>query len=144
MNAILDSLSLTRAGVVALRTVPKSWGREEIFVDEPYCVKKLIYTHVGVASSLHYHERKHETFVVLSGVFTLITQERADEGVPVTSTRLITIGDLVVLPPGVAHRLRLREAQLHSRCGVILECSTADDPQDCVRLVASESPRGIS
>lgn len=138
MNAVLDSLSLTRAGAVPLRTVPKLWGREEIYVEDPYCVKKLIYTHIGQASSLHYHERKHETFVVLRGVFTLTTQERPADGAPITSTRLITIGDVVMLPPGFAHRLRLREAELHSRCGVILECSTRDDPQDCVRLVQSE------
>lgn len=109
--------------------VLKSWGREEIIHNGEYCCKKLIYTQT-IASSFHYHEKKHETFVVLSGKF----QVRVSPwlyGIK-EMVGVYWPGDFIVLPPGTRHRVRCLEP------GVILEASTHDDPSDCVRLIPSE------
>lgn len=102
--------------------VEKSWGYEEVLVNDQYCCKLLVYTR-PIASSLHYHEKKHETFVVLSGHFLL-----NDGG----HKREIGPGDHCVLPPGRYHKIRCRIP------GTIVEASTHDDPTDCVRLIPSE------
>jgi quercetin dioxygenase-like cupin family protein len=104
--------------------VHKSWGYEQRIFNGPYCVKLLVYTKRGIASSLHYHEKKQETFVFSSGEFML---EIGDEP-PVR----VGQGNFITLPPGTKHRVRCILP------GVIVECSTFDDPKDCVRLVPSE------
>ncbi len=108
----------------------KSWGREELITNGEYCMKLLVYTR-RIASSLHYHERKHETFYVCSGVFEL---ERWGDptGEVKTHMRLVR-DDRVILPPGTPHRIRCEVE------GVIVEASTRDDPTDCVRIERSEA-----
>ena len=106
--------------------IEKNWGYEEILHNGDYCCKLLVYTK-PIASSLHYHERKHETFVVNSGSFRLTTGALADEH------RLLLPGDYVVLPPKMRHCIRCFAP------GTIVEASTHDYPEDCVRLVPSES-----
>ena len=103
--------------------VSKTWGHEEIIHNGAYCCKKLVYTR-AISSSLHYHEKKHETFVVGSGQFELEIQ-----GV----LRIMKPGDSEVVPPLVAHRLRCVVP------GTVFEASSHDDPEDCVRLVPSET-----
>lgn len=102
----------------------KSWGYEELVYNDQYCCKLLVYTKEGIASSLHYHEKKTETFVVTSGLFIIEVEGklhlRCDPGWHIT------------LPPGTKHRIRC------IRRGVIVECSTYDAPDDCVRLEPSE------
>jgi mannose-6-phosphate isomerase-like protein (cupin superfamily) len=110
--------------------VEKSWGYEEIIHNGDYCCKKLVYTR-QIASSLHYHNKKHECFVVCAGRFTL---EIGDE------FREIGPGDTVVIPSGTKHRLGyLGGGWDFGRMGVISEASSHDDPEDCVRLVPSET-----
>jgi quercetin dioxygenase-like cupin family protein len=104
-------------------TVAKSWGREEIVYNREYCSKKLIYER-KISSSLHYHQFKHETFVVLSGKFELEL---------VGQMRTLKQMDYHVLPPFTPHRIRCVEL------GTILEASTHDDPADCIRLIPSET-----
>ncbi len=105
--------------------VPKSWGYEEVIFNGPYCVKMLVYTKRGIASSLHYHKKKQETFVITSGEFLIEVNDnpafRAHQG------------NYLTLFPGDKHRIRCVQP------GVIVEASTHDDPEDCVRLVPSES-----
>ena len=102
--------------------IKKSWGYERIVYNELYCVKELVYTK-AISSSLHYHDLKHETFYVVSGAFSVEIM-----GLTLRMTR----GDSVVLPPKSPHRVRCLKP------GTILESSTHDDPNDCVRLVPSE------
>jgi quercetin dioxygenase-like cupin family protein len=106
--------------------IEKSWGYEEIIENGFYCCKLLVYTK-PIASSMHYHERKHETFVVQDGLFSLRVQPYSLEW------RFMEQGDYVVLPPGTVHQLRC-----HSP-GTIVEASTHDDPEDCIRLLPSET-----
>jgi mannose-6-phosphate isomerase-like protein (cupin superfamily) len=103
--------------------VEKSWGREERYWNYIYCVKKLIYNR-AIASSLHSHTFKHETFTVMSGVFEVQLP---------TCVRRMEAGDVVILPPGTLHRVRCLTP------GVILESSTHDDPSDCIRVLPSET-----
>lgn len=110
--------------------VEKSWGYEEIIHNGWYCCKKLVYTK-RVASSLHYHERKHETFVVATGLFAL--SRYLDDA----NSNIYRPGDFVVLPPKALHRIRCLEP------GFIVEASTQDDPDDCVRLVPSEKEEPV-
>ena len=117
---------------MAVKVVGKSWGFEKIIHngeegEGPYCMKLLVYMK-EIASSLHFHKAKHETFYVAHGVFELETQ--VDHRIKVE--RLST-GDSVVLPAGTIHRVRCL------KIGTIVEASTHDDPEDCVRLEASET-----
>jgi quercetin dioxygenase-like cupin family protein len=107
--------------------IPKPWGWEELIYNSPgkYCVKMLCYSVPGKASSLHYHEKKEETFVFTSGEFEIEINDYAPFRVKQ--------GNYLTLKPGDRHRVRC----IHP--GVIVECSTYDDPADCVRLVPSES-----
>lgn len=104
--------------------IDKSWGFERIIHNGAYCMKLLVYTK-RIASSLHYHELKHESFYVASGKFLF------DDDLG--RTQMLNPGDCIVLAPGMRHRLRCIEP------GTIVEASTRDDPQDCVRLIPSES-----
>lgn len=124
--------------MIPYKTVEKSWGHEAVYFGAPfssYCVKKLIYVH-RIASSLHYHERKHETFCVLKGRFRLevgpVGAGRGGEPI----FRTLIPGDVYILPPMTRHRLR----RTSKGTGVVLECSTADAPDDCVRIEPSEMP----
>jgi quercetin dioxygenase-like cupin family protein len=111
-----------------LPRVDKSWGYEELIYNEEYCTKLLVYTK-RIASSRHYHQNKKETFIVTSGKFVI---EIGEPNHPVMSSELYTPGDSITIPPGIVHRVRCIEP------GVIVECSTHDDPDDCVRLIPSE------
>lgn len=104
--------------------IEKSWGFERLIHNGAYCMKLLVYTK-RIASSLHYHVAKHESFYVASGKFVL---ENA-----MGPSQMMNPGDSVVLGPGAHHRLRCLEP------GTIVEASTHDDPEDCVRLIPSES-----
>jgi|HubBroStandDraft_5_1064220.scaffolds.fasta_scaffold469811_1 quercetin dioxygenase-like cupin family protein len=103
--------------------IEKSWGYENIIYNDEYCVKELVYTKT-IASSLHYHPLKHETFYCVSGVFHV---ELPGE------VRHLTAGQYVVIPANTPHRVRCTVP------GLILESSTHDDPEDCVRLIPSET-----
>ena len=107
-----------------MQRITKSWGFEEILENGPYCMKLLIYTK-PISSSLHYHERKSETFYVASGAFLL---ELDDE-----KAQAFNAGSAISIPAGTRHRVRCVVP------GVIVEASTHDDPDDCIRLVPSES-----
>lgn len=100
----------------------KSWGYEKVIVNDDYCMKLLVYLK-PIASSLHFHRKKHETFYIASGRFQI-----DHGGTPFTYLP----GDHLNIPPGLQHRVRCLEP------GVIVEASTHDDPDDCERLVPSE------
>lgn len=112
-----------RDGAAQMR-IEKSWGYEQVIHNGDYCCKKLVYTK-PIASSLHYHNDKHETFTVMNGIFSVTIDE--------DDSKVMTQGDTVVIPPRTRHRVRCISP------GTIIESSTHDYPQDCVRLVPSET-----
>jgi mannose-6-phosphate isomerase-like protein (cupin superfamily) len=112
--------------------IKKSWGYEEILYNGSHCMKLLVYEK-PIASSLHYHRVKHEVFWVASGEFELERQfSFSREYIPPTENRLVP-GDYVQIPPGTHHRIRCIKP------GTIVEGSTHDDPEDCVRIIPSET-----
>jgi quercetin dioxygenase-like cupin family protein len=104
--------------------IEKSWGYEQLIHNGNYCMKILVYVK-AIASSLHYHIFKEESFYVSSGIFEIETAG----GHP----RRLAPGDWVVIPRATEHRVRC----IHP--GIIVEASTHDDPLDCVRIVPSET-----
>lgn len=107
--------------------VDKSWGWEEVLTNGDYCCKKLVYTR-PTYSSMHYHNDKHETFVVATGRF--IIESGTTEKL---NPRTAVPGFSIVLPPKTVHRITCLEP------GFIVEASTHDRPEDCVRIVPSEA-----
>jgi quercetin dioxygenase-like cupin family protein len=122
--------------ISGLPRVDKLWGYEEMIHNDEYCAKLLVYTKPGKASSLHYHEGKKETFIITSGKFTIelavVDPKEEKPEALMCQSQVFEPGDSITLEPYIAHRVRCLEA------GVIVECSTHDDPDDCVRLVPSE------
>jgi mannose-6-phosphate isomerase-like protein (cupin superfamily) len=108
--------------------IEKAWGYEQVIYNGAYCMKLLVYTR-RIASSLHFHKGKHETFYVASGRFQIEIGLFGDLPIP----RPMGPGDGVVLEPLTCHRVRCLEP------GTIIEASTHDDPDDCVRLIPSET-----
>jgi hypothetical protein len=114
--------------------IPKIWGREIILHDGTYCCKLLQYDGVRT-SSRHYHENKHETFVVVKGLFEIEWYHLDDE-----SNRgegKLGPGAALVLQPRTVHRVKCL-----SPSGLIVEASSKEDPDDCVRLEPSVNPFG--
>lgn len=104
--------------------VEKTWGFEQIIHNGDYCCKLLVYRR-PIASSMHYHPKKHETFYIASGWFEVeIGNNRAEVMGPYQS---------IVIPPNTPHRVRCTIP------GTIVEASTHDDPEDVVRLIPSEA-----
>lgn len=105
-----------------MRTVPKPWGREEIFAENERYAGKLLHLSAGHALSLQYHEKKDETIYVLEGEVGLEVEEDG-----AMRTRVLTRGEAYRIRPGVRHRMRA------SKPCVILEVSSPE-LDDVVRL----------
>jgi mannose-6-phosphate isomerase-like protein (cupin superfamily) len=105
-----------------MRTVPKPWGREEIFAENERYAGKILHLSAGQALSLQYHERKDETLYVLEGELGLEVEEDG-----AMRTRLMAPGQAYRIRPGTRHRLRAE------RPCVILEVSSPE-LDDVVRL----------
>ena len=58
-----------------MRTVPKPWGREEIFAENERYAGKVLHLSGGHSLSLQYHERKDEPLYVLEGDVLLEVEE---------------------------------------------------------------------
>lgn len=98
------------------------WGYQLRFVNEAeYCGKMLVLTN-GTSGSLHYHEKKKESFVVLHGVVWVGWKD----GTGIMLYR----GDSVTIPRRRAHRM----ARQCSDPSIILEVSTHDDDNDTYRV----------
>jgi quercetin dioxygenase-like cupin family protein len=104
--------------------IDKLWGHEEVIANhELYCLK-LLHLKQGARSSLHYHEKKDETFYCLSGWARL------------------RLGDATYELRPHAH-VRIFPTQPHSFYGVedtvLIEVSTHHDDMDVVRIEPSEA-----
>jgi mannose-6-phosphate isomerase len=78
-----------------VKIIPKPWGKEIWFADQPEYAGKILHIKKGHRYSLQYHEKKKETQYVLKGTckFTLGNEE-------------ITLkpGDKLDVLPGTVHR----------------------------------------
>lgn len=101
-----------------IQVVPKPWGKEIWFANQPEYVGKILCITKGHRYSLQYHERKTETQYVLKGrvKFTLDKEEV-----------ILNPGDKLDVFPGTVHRAEALEDV------EILEVST-NDLDDVVKL----------
>lgn len=88
-----------------MRTVPKPWGREEIFAETERYAGKLLYIDPGQSLSLQYHRRKDETLYVLEG--EVILEVGTEDAM--TTVRL-TRGQSYRITPGTRHRMSAETA----------------------------------
>lgn len=101
-------------------TVDKPWGHEKIWIELPFYTSKIMYIKKGCRLSLQKHNRKHESFYVLSGTVKLYVHGEE---------RLLLPGDTATICPGEIHRL---EAVFDAE---VLEVSTTEiGDYDIVRL----------
>lgn len=108
------------------KIVVKTWGHENIIVNnENYCGKLLVFN-PNSSASLHFHVVKHETFYVSKGSFTL---KYIDHETTENYTKNLTVGDIVVIKPGLCHQLFSG-----TEGGTIIEFSTTDFPLDSYRI----------
>ncbi len=80
---------------------PKSWGTELLIAETSSYIGKVLWMHAGKGGRLQYHERKDETFYLLSGLATV--RWRADDG-EIYQTQMEP-GQAFHVPPGAWHQV---------------------------------------
>jgi len=136
MTELPESRVLPLRNDESIRVVPKGWGEERwIHNDELYCGKILILKE-GKHCSLHYHQRKTETFYVAQGRLRmeLTDLEHGKMQPPVIREEFeMTAGDSILLTPGLVHRFTGIAVETH-----IFEFSTQHFDEDSHRLVKGD------
>jgi len=111
----------------------KKWGAEFLVRNtEKYCVK-IMTLEPDTQCSMHFHEDKEETFVLVSGemIVETINTKNAERSV----THLVVVGDAVTLKPGTPHTFYCPEGAIQT--AVFIEASTEDSPNDSYRIFPS-------
>ncbi len=125
MNSILPSFRKLES---APRT-EKGWGFEQLIVNQDYTGKILAFK-TGGKLSMHFHDKKNETFLVTSGRFIF----RYIEGQDASLKEVILLsGDIIDIPRLLPHQLEAIEE------GAIIEFSTTDYKEDSFRIVKGDS-----
>lgn len=75
----------------------KTWGRELLFAHAGDYTGRVSWMRAGAGGPYQYHERKDETFYLLSGLLELRTEEGVIRVVP---------GMAFHIPPGAKHQVR--------------------------------------
>jgi mannose-6-phosphate isomerase-like protein (cupin superfamily) len=102
----------------------KPWGNENlIFQGFGYAVKKILLNQ-NQKTSLHYHEQKHETIMVLEGELNVFFDDKTNN--PKTLT--LNSGDYLAINPGVIHQMSTTASH-----AVYFEAQT-DHLTDVIRL----------
>ena len=84
---------------------PKPWGRELLIARTNQYMGKVLWMNAGHAGPLQYHQRKEETFFLLSGM-ARVTYKTL-EGV--LESRLMQPGESYHVPPGSVHQVAALE-----------------------------------
>jgi mannose-6-phosphate isomerase len=103
--------------------VPKPWGYELIWAHTAHYAGKILSIRRGCRLSFQFHERKHESFYLLSGRLEVVIEGEDGE----RRCHLARSGESFHIPAGCRHRLRAL-----TPCRV-LEVSTPE-LDDIVRL----------
>lgn len=107
--------------------IKKDWGYEHVIAnDNKYCLKVLQLT-PGKQSSLHYHAKKDEMFLVVFGSCWLEVGKRR---------RHLIEGCFQRIRPGTPHRLSFPKSQKGIGC-LLVEVSTIHDDSDVFRIEKS-------
>jgi mannose-1-phosphate guanylyltransferase len=78
------------------KIVPKPWGKEIWWALTERYAAKILEIESGHSTSLHVHERKHETFYIDKGQGTMVLENTVEELFP---------GKIIVVKPGRKHRI---------------------------------------
>jgi quercetin dioxygenase-like cupin family protein len=105
--------------------VPKGWGKEIIFVNNPEYCGKILCFEKGKKFSMHYHIQKKETWYVNKGKFILHWIE-TENGT--FHTEYLEVGDVITNERGEPHQLEaLEDAE-------VFEVSTRHYDEDSFRI----------
>ena len=97
MKGLYEQLALDHIDINKL--VEKVWGWEYWIINcEFYCGKLLIVKRDHICS-LHYHQKKHETFHILSGFLYM----EYDMNYTTRTNWRMTAGDTIIIPPYTKH-----------------------------------------
>lgn len=77
-----------------MKKVKKVWGEELIIINKEYC-GKILSLKQGFRCSLHYHEKKDETFYILKGEVLMEADKKK---------WIMRIGDVQHIKPRCVHR----------------------------------------
>jgi len=80
--------------------IDKPWGYEQIWVQTPTFVGKVLHIDAGHRLSLQYHRKKDEALYVQSGEMDLVLENEAGQ----LETRRLGPGDTARVLPGRRHR----------------------------------------
>lgn len=117
---------------VTKRRIEKGWGHELIWCsNEMYCGKHMVFDKAGNKFSMHFHAKKHETWIVQQGVFMVKWIDTKDATV---HEILLKVGDVWENHPFLPHQLIALEDN-----SIIEEVSTNDDPNDNYRVSPGDS-----
>lgn len=111
--------------------VPKGWGKELWIANtSTYCGKKLMLLK-GKTCSVHYHDKKDETFYVQSGKVEMSLQDRDGH----KQRCVLVAGDKARISPGVLHQFYgLEDSEL-------FEFSTQHFEEDSFRVMPGDSQK---
>jgi mannose-6-phosphate isomerase len=110
--------------------VSKGWGSELIWATNDLYCGKLLNFNTGAKFSMHFHNKKDESWYILSGSFTLKIIDTAN-----AEEQLLTLkaGDSIRIKPLTPHQLYCLEG------GTIIEVSTPDSVEDNYRIAKGDS-----
>lgn len=111
--------------------IEKAWGSEEIVQRHPYAIK-VMRVKPNMQVSLHLHQLKQETFMLISGTLIIEAYDKAG------TKRVIVLDEpfkTVTLDPMTPHTFYCRDGQIEET--VFIEASSFDDPKDNYRLTQS-------
>jgi len=115
--------------------IKKKWGYERILENNNKYCGKILTVNQGYLSSLHYHKKKDETFIIESGKIQLEVgkAKKTKKGWIVhTKTYMMEPGDKIRLKPNTVHRYKSL-----TKKSLILEISTQHKDNDSYRIEKS-------
>ena len=110
--------------------VKKGWGHEYIFATNDLYCGKIMHFNKGAKFSMHFHDQKDETWLVLEGKFEVKYIDTKDASV---HSELLDQGDTWRNSPLEPHQLICIEE------GLIVEVSTPDSVEDNYRVLPGDS-----
>jgi quercetin dioxygenase-like cupin family protein len=112
--------------------VKKGWGHEYIFATNDLYCGKIMHFNKGAKFSMHFHDEKDETWLVLEGKFEVKYIDTKDASI---HSEILDQGDTWRNFPLEPHQLICIEE------GLIVEVSTPDSVEDNYRVLPGDSQK---
>lgn len=109
-----------------VKVVEKTWGQERWIANSPMYCSKFLDVKYGHGTSIHHHEKKFETMVVISGGFRIMIEN---------DFVFMYEGDILNISPYQIHKIDALTPELSSFSdyAVMLEISTQHFDDDSIR-----------